>query len=190
MIDERYGARVAAYDLWVALQGEDHLAAADRLPLAAGRAEQEGWTEVGFVLAAAEMVHRIMRPGDFVAPPTAATAALLQRAEDLESPAFIAIALGMRAVLASAAGDTGALLADASRAVALLEDETLPPLDRCAGYVVAAASLNTLRLWELVDEVCGRAAARTAVPGAAVRGCRHEPGPDPPGAGIGPAGDR
>jgi len=157
MIDERYGARVAAYDLWVALQGEDHLAAADRLPLAAARAEEEGWTEVGFVLAAAKMVHRIMRPGDFVAP-AAATAALLQRAEDLESPAFIAIALGMRAVLASAAGDTVALLADASRAVALLEDETLPPLDRCAGYVVAAASLNTLRLWELVDELYGRAA--------------------------------
>jgi hypothetical protein len=55
-------------------------------------------------------------------------------------------------------GDTAALLSDASRAIALLDDEQQPPLDRCAAYVVAAASLNTLRLWELVDDLYTRAA--------------------------------
>ena len=33
-----------------------------------------------------------------------------------------------------------------------------PPLDRCTGYVVVAAALNTLQLWELVDEMYTRAA--------------------------------
>ena len=157
MTDERYRARVEAYELWVALQGEDHLVAAARLPLAAAKAQQAGWTDVGFVLAAAEMVHQIMRPGK-LGPPTEAVQSLLNHAENLESPAFTAIALGLRAVVASASGDTGALLADASRAVALLDDETEPPLDRCAGYVVAAASLNTLRLWELVNDLYTHAA--------------------------------
>ena len=155
--DDRRAAHLDAYDLWVSLQGEDHRAAAVELPLAAGRAERAGWTEVAFVLAAAEMVHQIMRPTGTVAP-IEGVEALLRRAEELESPPFTAIALGMRAVLASATGDTAALLADASRAVALLDDETQPPLDRCAGYVVAAASLNTLRLWELVDDLYARAA--------------------------------
>jgi diguanylate cyclase (GGDEF)-like protein len=157
MTDARREAHLAAYDLWEALQGEDFAAAAAELPLAAARAEQAGWSEVAFVLAAAEMVHRIMRPSD-AAPPVEDFEALLRRGEDLEAPAFTAIALGLRAVVASASGDTAALLADASRAVALLDDEQQPPLDRCAGYVVAAASLNTLRLWELVDDLYTRAA--------------------------------
>ena len=61
-------------------------------------------------------------------------------------------------MVASAAGDTAALLADTSRAVALLDDEQQPPLDRCTAYVVIAAALNSLRLWELVDDLYTRAA--------------------------------
>jgi predicted signal transduction protein with EAL and GGDEF domain len=102
-------------------------------------------------------VHLITRPSGSP-PPAEVLDALLRRAEALERPAFTAMALGLRALVASARGDTASLLADASRAVALLDDEQQPALDRCTAYVVVAASLNTLRLWELVDELYARAA--------------------------------
>jgi diguanylate cyclase (GGDEF)-like protein len=157
MTDARRAAYLAAYDLLEAVQSEDHAGALARLPLATERAEQAGWGEVGFVLAAAETVHLITRPSG--PPPTVEVLdALLRRAEGLELQAFTAMALGLRALVASARGDTAGLLADASRAVALLDDEQQPPLDRCTAYVVIAASLNTLRLWELVDELYTRAA--------------------------------
>jgi diguanylate cyclase (GGDEF)-like protein len=68
------------------------------------------------------------------------------------------VALAFRAISAAATGDPGALIADAGRAVALLDDQSQPALDRCIGYVVTAAAFNTLRLWELVDELYARAA--------------------------------
>jgi diguanylate cyclase (GGDEF)-like protein len=157
MNDARRAAYLAAYDLMEAVQGEDHLGALARLPLAVERAERAGWGEVEFVLAAAEIVHLITRPSG-PPPPAEVLDALLRRAEALDQQAFTAMALGLRALMASATGDTARLLADASRAVAMLDDEQQPPLDRCTAYVVIAASLNTLRLWELVDELYTRAA--------------------------------
>jgi diguanylate cyclase (GGDEF)-like protein len=157
MNDPRRAAYLSAYALLEAVQGDDHRGAAAEVSLAAERAARAGWSEVGFVLAAAEVVHQIARPSG--TPPSAgALDALLGRAEDLESPAFMAMALGLRALDAAASGDTAQLLSDAARAVALLDDEEQPPLDRCTAYVVTAASLNTLRLWELVDDLYSRAA--------------------------------
>jgi hypothetical protein len=155
--DSRRRAYLAAYDLLEAVQSEDHAAALARLPAAMEVAEQAQWSEVEFVLAAAEVVHQVTRHSG--APlRVEALDALLQRAEDLDLRAFTAMALGLRALVASAIGDTARLLSDATRAIALLDDEHQPPLDRCTAYVVTAASLNTLRLWELVDELYTRAA--------------------------------
>ncbi|MGH8890875.1 MAG: diguanylate cyclase domain-containing protein, partial [Acidothermaceae bacterium] len=61
------------------------------------------------------------------------------------------------AVVAANADDKAAAVLDAARATALLDDEDESPLDRCVGYVVAAAAFNTLRLWELVDDLYDRA---------------------------------
>lgn len=157
MNDARRAAYLEAYDLMEAVQSGDHVSALARLPQAVERAERVSWGEVAFVLAAAEIVHLITRPSG--PPPSREVLdALLRRAEELELRAFTAMALGLRALGASATGATASLPADASRAVALLDDEQQSALDRCTAYVVIAASLNTLLLWELVDELYTRAA--------------------------------
>ncbi|MGZ4591185.1 MAG: diguanylate cyclase domain-containing protein [Actinomycetes bacterium] len=152
MTAQRQAAYLDAYDLFEAVQTERHVAAAAALPRARDAAEQLQWHDVGFVLAAAQVVHSMNRSTnpDGVA---AAADALVLRAEPLDAPALLAVALGIRAIIRSATGDTSALLADAGRAVALLDDRDQPALDRCTGYVVAAGAFNTLGLWELVDEL-------------------------------------
>ncbi len=144
------------------MQGGDHLAAAGLLPAATRVADEHGWAEVSFVLEAAHVVHRLSRPGAAATSGTTPVeapdaTALVHRAEHLAAPALLALALGIRAVAAAASGDMARLMVDASRAVSLLDDETQPALDRCAGFVVAAAAYNSLRLWELVDELYTRA---------------------------------
>ena len=156
-VDEaRRAAYARAYELFEAVQGEDHAEAAAAVPTALAAADGQGWTDVAFVLAGAQAVYSIVRP---VSPAhTAQTvASLLGRAESRGGSAATALALGLRAVAVSPGEDGAALMADASRAVALLDDESDPAVDRCTGYVVAAAAFNSLRLWELVDELYGRA---------------------------------
>ena len=154
---ERRDAYLAAYDVFEDAQGEDHFSAVARLPAMAAEAERRSWPEVSFVLAAAQTVHAMTRP-DAECDPAPLVGALLRRAEGLDAPALVAIAMGFRAIVASADGDAATLLADVGRAVALLDDTEQSPLDRCTGYVVVAAALNTLQLWELVDEMYTRAA--------------------------------
>jgi diguanylate cyclase (GGDEF)-like protein len=154
----RERAYLDAYAAFEDVQGEDHAAVAAGLPELRARAEAAGWDEVAFVATAAEALYAMIRPQE---PDTAGqrVETLLQRAEHLGSPAFVALALGLRALVAAGRGDVAALLLDAGRAVALLDDETLPPLDRCTAYVVSAAAFNTLSLWELVDELYDLATA-------------------------------
>jgi diguanylate cyclase (GGDEF)-like protein len=154
---ERRAAYLAAYEVFENAQGEDHASAVARLPVMAAEAEHRSWHEVSFVLAAAQTVHAMTRPED-ECDPAPLVRALLRRAEALDAPAFVAMATGFRAIVASTTGDAANLLADVGRAVALLDDTEQPPLDRCTGYVVVAAALNTLQLWELVDEMYTRAA--------------------------------
>ena len=154
--EQRRLAYISAYRLFEAVQSEEEAAAMAALPAAMHTAERNGWTNIELVLAAAQSVHAITRPVE-EARTAAAVSALVTRGEQLGAPALLAVALGLRALFAAVHGDTAALMADASRAVALLDDERQPPLDRCTGYVVAAASFNTLRLWELVDELYSRA---------------------------------
>ena len=154
---DRRAAYLSAYEVFEDAQGEHHVSAVAHLPAMMAEAEQRSWPEVTFVLAAAETVHAMTRPED-ESDPAPLVRALLRQAEALDAPAFVAMAMGFRAIVASATGDAANLLADVGRAVALLDDTDQPPLDRCTGYVVVAAALNTLQLWELVDEMYTRAA--------------------------------
>jgi diguanylate cyclase (GGDEF)-like protein len=156
--ERRHAAYLAAYALFEAVQSEQHAAACAALPAARASAEVHGWPEVGLILDAAAFVHDLTRPSrsDSVVAP-ADLDVLVDCAEELGAPALLAVALGLRALTAATVGDTAGLMADASRAVALLDDEEQPAMDRCAGYVVTAAAFNTLPLWELVDELYTRA---------------------------------
>ena len=145
----RRAAYLAAYDLLEGVQSEARAQAHGRLPAAHAEARAHGWTEVELVLDAAQLIHDLVSPTanltrDDVTP-------MCRRAEAAGLPALQAVALAIRALAAGA--DSVLLLADASRAVALLDDNSQPALDRCTGYVVAAAAFNTLRLWELVDDL-------------------------------------
>ncbi len=154
------------------MQAADHLAAAASLAAATRVADERGWPEVSFVLDAARVVHLLTRPGAGPAPDPPARSeatALVRRAELLAAPALLALALGIRAVAAAATGDMARLMVDASRAVGLLDDETQPPLDRCAAYVVGAAAYNSLRLWELVDELYAQASDLVPLCGVAAQ---------------------
>ena len=119
---------------------------------AEARAARHDWPEVGFLLAAARTVHSLTRPAE-EARSGADGDGLVDLAERAGLPALLAIALGLRAVASSLSGDTAALMVDAGRAVALLDDDSQPPLDRSTAYVVVANAFNTLQLWELVDEL-------------------------------------
>lgn len=156
MDQQQHAAYLAAYELFEAVQSERHTEALAELTPARRHAEQRGWRDVEFVLAAAETVHALSRP-ETAGLPAAHVALLVERAEALEAPALLAIALGLRALAAASVGDTSGLMADASRAVALLDDDQPAALDRSTGYVIVAAAFNTLRLWELVDELYTRA---------------------------------
>jgi diguanylate cyclase (GGDEF)-like protein len=152
----RRTAYLAAYELFEAVQSDDHAAALAAVSDAETVAARHDWPEVGFLLAAARTVHSLTRPGARVKA-DARGDELVEMAERAGRPALLALALGLRAVSSSLSGDTAALMADAGRAVALLDDEGEQPLDRSTGYVVVANAFNTLRLWELVDELYSRA---------------------------------
>jgi diguanylate cyclase (GGDEF)-like protein len=155
---DREAAYLQAYAAFEGVQSDDHVAIAASLPALRERAESHGWEDVAFVATAAETLYALIRAEG---PQHAAhqVDALLHRAERQGAPAFIALALGLRALVASARGEIAQLLQDTARAVGLLADESLPPLDRCTAYVVAAAAYNTLSLWEVVDELYDRATA-------------------------------
>ena len=145
----RRAAYLAAYDLLEGVQSESRAEALRRLPAACAEARSHGWTEVELVLDAAHLIHDLVSPAGNLTP--ADVTPMCQRAETAGLPALLAVALGIRAL--AAGPDAVSLIADASRAVALLDDSSQPPLDRCTGYLVAAAAFNTLRLWELVDDL-------------------------------------
>lgn len=152
-------AHRGAYDIFEGVQSDEREAALERLAGARAEAIRHGWFDVEFVLDSAAAVDAITRPADgdpTSAQPAAVVDLLVGRAEAIGSPALQALALGLRAVVA-ANDDKAAAVRDAARATALLDDDDQSPLDRCVGYVVAAAAFNTLRLWELVDELYERA---------------------------------
>ncbi len=154
-VDPRRDAYYAAYALFEAVQSGRRDEALRELPAAAAAARRQGWTEVGIIVDAARVVHDLVAPGRSIHPDDITP--LCRRAEVAGLTALHAVTLGLRGLASGTASDSMSLMADASRAVALLDDATQPPLDRCTGYVVAAGAFNTLRLWELVDDLYGRA---------------------------------
>jgi diguanylate cyclase (GGDEF)-like protein len=155
----RLTAYLAAYAAFEGVQSEDHVAIAASIPELRTRAEKDGWHDVAFIATAAEALYALIRAEGGPEAAAQQVDALLQQAEVLDAPALIALALGLRALVASARGEVAELLQDAGRAVGLLGDESLPPLDRSTAYVVAAAAYNTLSLWEIVDELYDAASA-------------------------------
>ncbi|MCU1692765.1 MAG: diguanylate cyclase [Frankiales bacterium] len=150
----RTSAHLRAYALWEQLQGDDHGHAAGQLPSLETDARAGGWDDVAFVAAAAAVAYAVVRPGA-VAPDLAG---LRARAEGLPASAE-ALALALTALHALGTGDAETVLTAAGRAVALLDEPDLPPLDRCTAYVVCGAAYNGLSLWELVDELYEQAQA-------------------------------
>jgi diguanylate cyclase (GGDEF)-like protein len=152
-------AHRGAYDIFEGVQSDEREAVLARLPGARAEAIRHSWFDVEFVLDAAAALDAIIHSADkhpTLVEPEALVDLLVGRAEAIGSPALQALALGLRAV-AAANDDKAAAVRDAARATALLDDDDQSPLDRCVGYVVAAAAFNTLRLWELVDELYTRA---------------------------------
>jgi diguanylate cyclase (GGDEF)-like protein len=149
----RDDAHLHAFALFEAVQGEEHAAAF--AALAGAEAAAAAWPEVLFLLAAVRTAYAVVRPAEG-SDPVAAAEALLDLAEE---PASLAVALGLRALVAAQLGDTEGLLSHSSRAVALLDDDDLPARERCLAYVICGAALNPLRLWEVVDDLYSRALA-------------------------------
>jgi diguanylate cyclase (GGDEF)-like protein len=153
--DAAAAARLRAYSLLEAAQGDAPEDALAELVTLEAEATRHGWGQAAFLAAAGRAVHALVRRE----PPVAEELVeeLVDRAEAVGAPALLGIALSLRAVTAARREDSAALLADAGRAVVLVDDESLPALDRCCALVVSAAAYNTLSLWELVDELYDRA---------------------------------
>jgi diguanylate cyclase (GGDEF)-like protein len=158
MLASEAEARLRAYALMEAAQGEDHLEAARALEALERESSERDWGESAFLAAAGRLLYLMVRAGD-PAGVAARLDALVDRAEDIGAPALIALALALRSLSAAGRGDSAQLLGDAGRAVALVDAPQLDALDRCTVLVVCAGAYNTLSLWELVDELYDEAAA-------------------------------
>ena len=150
-------ARLQAYHLMEQAQTEDHHGVRDRFLELAAEAEREGWLDAAQLAATGVVLY------DLVHSPDRQTveyeiADLVNRARGLDAPALQAVALAIRAISAGVVHDSPSLLEDAGRAVALVEREDLPPLDRCFAWLLAAGAYNAVGLWELADELYDRAA--------------------------------
>jgi diguanylate cyclase (GGDEF)-like protein len=154
-VDDERRALDEAYRLLEGVQGDAADLALEAAERARRHARVRGWTHVGLVLDLVRCVHGLVHgPSDQTRQ---ALEELLSGARAASAPALEAAGLGVRAVLAGAGGDTTNLLADTAEAVRLLDDDTQPACERSTGYVVVAAAYNSLRLWELVDELYGHA---------------------------------
>jgi diguanylate cyclase (GGDEF)-like protein len=156
MPDPLATARLRAYDLMEAAQAEDHDEVRVELLDLESDALAEGWVEVAHLAATGVVLHDLVHSSDRAAVERG-VGDLLARAPGLGNPALLAAALALRAICAGAARDSAGVLADAGRAVALVERDGLVPEDRCFVWVLCAGAYNTLNLWELADELYDRA---------------------------------
>ncbi|HEX3002996.1 MAG TPA: hypothetical protein VHO27_02205, partial [Angustibacter sp.] len=167
-MDDERRALDEAYRLLEAVQGDAPDLALDGADRAQREARSRGWTHVELLLDLVRCVHGLVHgPGDDT---QTALEELLTGARAASATALEAAGLGVRAVLAGTRGDTAALLADAAEAVRLLDDASQPASERSTAYVVVAAAYNSLRLWELVDDLYLRAEhCERSDPGSAQR---------------------
>ena len=151
----RRAALHAAYHLVEAVQLPDVGAARVEIAGRLAEAERSGWTETTATLLFALAVDAFYNLPDDAA---AAAERLIDQAEALGEPGMLAAGLGLRAELALRDGDVVGHLADASRAVVVLDDEG-DPLARGSGLIGAGTAYESLSLWELGDEMHDRAEA-------------------------------
>jgi len=160
--DAHLSARLRAYHLMEDAQADDHdHVLGDLLALEADSLAR-GWADAAFLAACGRFIHALVREPDRAAVVCLASD-LVHRARAQQDRALIGVALALRAVTSAETGDHAAVLADAGRAVALVEPDDLDPMDRCFAWVVCAAAYNVLNLWELTDELYGRASAVAAL---------------------------
>ncbi len=150
-MDDERRALHDAYRLLEAVQGDAPDVALAAVRIGLDQAREQGWTHTELVLDLTTCVYGLVHGPD--EQTQRALEELLTRSRRVGAPALEAAGLGVRALLAGTRADTAALLADTAEAVRLLDDEGQPPAERSTGYVVVAAAYNSLRLWELVDDL-------------------------------------
>ena len=151
----RRAALHAAYHLVEAVQLQERGPARVEIEERLVEAERRDWPETIATLLFAQAVDAFTNLPDKAA---AAIDTLIERAESLGEPGMLAAGLGLHAQLALSDGDVVRHLADASRAVVVLDDER-DPLARGSGLIGAATAYECLSLWELGAELHDRAEA-------------------------------
>ena len=150
----RRAALHAAYHLVEAVQLPDVVAARVEIARRLAEAERRGWPESTATLLFALAVDALHNLPYNTA---AAVDLVIDRAEALGEAGMLSAGLTLRARLALRDGDVVRHLADASRAVVVLDDES-DPLARGSGLIGAANAYDDLSLWEIGDEMHDRAA--------------------------------
>ncbi len=149
----RRAALHAAYTLVEAVQLPDVAAARLEITRRLAEAERCGWPECTATLLFALAVDAIHNLPDDAAK---AVDNLIDRAEELGEAGMLSAGLTLRARLALRDGDVVRHLADASRAVVVLDNES-DPLARGSALIGAANAYDDLSLWEIGDEMHDRA---------------------------------
>jgi diguanylate cyclase (GGDEF)-like protein len=166
--DAHLSARLHAYHLMEAAQGDDHEHVLGDLLALEADALARGWADAALLAACGRFIHALVREPDRAAVRCLADE-LVRRARALQDRALLGVALALRAVVSAETGDHAGVLADAGRAVALVGPDDLDPMDRCFAWVVCGAAYNVLNLWELTDELYDRASATAPLCAEAVQ---------------------
>jgi diguanylate cyclase (GGDEF)-like protein len=161
MLSDPAAARLRAYQLMEGAQEDGRATAAAELASLEDEATAHGWDEAAFAAAAGRVLTGVLA-GAGREVVDAGVEALVHRGQRLGAPELLALALALRALVSAGRGDGEQLLTDAGRAVVLQDDPSRPSLDRCMVLAVCAGAYNTLRLWELVDELYDQASALAA----------------------------
>ena len=159
--DAHLSARLRAYHLMEAAQGDDHEHVLGDLVALEADALARGWTDAALLAACGRFIDALLREPDRGAVEHLADE-LVRRARAEQDRTLLGVALALRAVRSAETGDTAGVLADAGRAVALVGPNDLDAMDRCFAWVVCAAAYNVLNLWELTDELYDRASSIAA----------------------------
>lgn len=152
----RTRAHTRARELLSAVQSDAPEQALRDVVAARQEAERRNWPEVEIVLRYAEVVYALV-----LEPAEAASraAALLERAEELDSSVGMSLALSGEAEVALGRDDVASHIEFAAVAVALLDDGRGSPEDRAQAYNGCGVAYHALRLWELAEEFYAKAAS-------------------------------
>lgn len=145
----RRAALHGAFHLIEAVQLPDVRKARGAIVAALAEAERLGWSETIATLLFAQAVDAFTNLPDQA---DLATARLIERGQGLGQPGMLAAGLALRAAIALRDGDVVAHLANASRAVVILDSDD-DAMMRCAGLIAAGTAYEALNLWELGDEL-------------------------------------